>query len=107
MNRKDFLEALAASDLDIDDGPPEARVMLDLAFDLLDDIERMRAELREESSTVTLSERGNTRADPRLAEIRHHTVTLQKVLASLFPKDPSPATLRARKAGQARQRAAR
>jgi hypothetical protein len=104
LNRQQFQKSLEEQGYDLELGPPESQLMLDLAFEMIGDLERMRAELNDAPSTVAMSERGNVRADPRLAEIRAHTVALGKVLSSLFPRT-SPSTVRARRAGQARQRA--
>ncbi len=102
MNRTEFLRALEGAGYDVADGPPDAQVMLDLALQMLGDIERMREELAAADRTVAVSERGNLRADPRLSEIRAHTVALQRVLAALFPGDESPTTVRNRAAARAR-----
>lgn len=107
MNRTEFLNALEATGYDVKDGPPDAQVMLDLALEMMADIERMRAELNDAPSTISVSERGNLRADPRFAEIRAHTVALQKVLAALFPGEESPTTQRARAAARTRWEATR
>jgi hypothetical protein len=107
MNRQEFLKALDAAGFDVQDGPPDAQVMLDLALEMMADIARLRAELDAAASTVVTSERGNMRADPRFAEIRAHTIALQKVLAALFPGDDSPTTVRARQAARVRWEATR
>lgn len=102
MNRAEFLEALAASEYEIENGPPEARLLLEQALATLDEIERLREELAEAPSTVVLSERGNAREHPALAALRAHRASLAKLLAQLFPADETPTTIRARQAARAR-----
>jgi hypothetical protein len=107
MTRDEFLAALEASGYDVATGPPEARLLLEEALATIDEIERLRAELAAAPSTVVLSERGQAREHPALGALRAHRTSLSRLLETLFPKDETPTTVRARQAARTRWEATR
>jgi hypothetical protein len=102
MDHDTFLKELANAGFAIEDGPPDARLLLDEALAYLDEITRLRGELDAAPSLVVVSERGNQREHPALGALRAHRAALGKLLAQLFPPNDSPTTQRARAAANAR-----
>jgi hypothetical protein len=93
-------------------GPDELQRLREAAF-VADELERLRAALRDAPSLITIGSQGQPKPHPLLAQARAHRVVLDRLLTGLNLPDEGeavglmPAQRRAQRAATARWEAAR
>jgi P27 family predicted phage terminase small subunit len=82
---------------------PADTVILDRVCALLDQLERMEAQIGDEGLTVPGS-KGQPTAHPLLAVVRGHSTEVARLVRALGLEEESPTTMRARAAADSRWR---